>query len=197
MPERAANAQWRHVTSFVYYTATSLNGHICDTNGSLEWLFDVGDGDQSDFASFIAGVGVQVMGSRTYEWLITNNNILSAPDTWETVFGALPTRVFTTRTLPRPRSATFDFCRGDVAEWRDELRALAEGRDVWVVGGGELAGQFYDAGMLDRIELTVAPVALDGGTPLLPRRILAESLHLEDVQRQGPFVKIAYTVMRT
>jgi dihydrofolate reductase len=83
-----------------------------------------------------------------------------------------------------------------VSEHAAELRALAGDRDVWVMGGGDLAGQFFDAGLLDRIQLTVAPVFLTGGAPLLPRFIPAASLRLVGARPQGPFVGITYDVVR-
>lgn len=184
------------MSAFVYYTATSVNGYIADEHSSLQWLFDVGGEGEADAASFIAGVGVQVMGSSTYEWLLTNEDMLATPEKWQQVFGDLPTRVFTTRDLPRPETAAFEFRSGAVSEHAAELRALAGDRDVWVMGGGDLAGQFFDAGLLDRIQLTVAPVFLVGGAPLLPRFIPAASLRLVEARSQGPFVGITYDVVR-
>jgi dihydrofolate reductase len=87
--------------SFVYYTATSLNGYIADENNSLQWLFDVGSGPER-LSDFIKNVGVQVMGSSTYEWSLSNENVLETPGKWQQVFGDLPTRVYTSRSLPRP-----------------------------------------------------------------------------------------------
>jgi dihydrofolate reductase len=184
------------MSAFVYYTATSVNGYIADENSSLQWLFDVGDDGAEEAAAFIAGVGVQVMGSSTYEWLLTNEHLLATPEKWQQVFGDISTRVFTTRDLPRPTTAAFEFRRGAVSEHEAELRALAGDRDVWVMGGGDLAGQFFDAGLLDRIQLTVAPVFLTGGAPLLPRFVPAASLRLVDARPQGQFVSITYDVVR-
>lgn len=185
------------MSAFVYYTATSVNGYLADESGSLQWLFDVeGDGTE-ETAAFIAGVGVQVMGSSTYEWLLHHADVLATPEAWQQVFGDMPTRVFTTRDLPRPETAAFEFRRGAVSDHRAELCALAGDRDVWVMGGGDLAGQFFDAGMLDRIELTVAPVFLSGGAPLLPRFVPAASLRLVDARQQGSFVCITYDVVHT
>lgn len=182
--------------AFVYYTATSVNGFIADANSSLQWLFDVGDDGSQEIVAFTAGVGAQVMGSSTYEWLLANEDLLATPEKWQQVFGDLPTRVFTTRDLPRPATAAFEFRRGDVSEHEAELRALAGDRDVWVMGGGDLAGQFFDAGILDRIQLTVAPVFLPDGAPLLPRFVPAASLRLVEARQQGSFVSIRYDVVR-
>lgn len=181
--------------AFVYFTATSINGYIADEHGSLQWLFDVGGDGAEEAAAFISGVGVQVMGSSTYEWLLANEDVLATPEKWQQVFGDLPTRVFTTRDLPRPETEAFEFRRGAVSEYEAELRALAGDRDVWVMGGGDLAGQFLDAGLLDRIQLTVAPVFLSGGAPLLPRFVTAASLRLVEVRQLGAFVTITYDVV--
>jgi dihydrofolate reductase len=64
----------------------------------------------------------------------------------------------------------------------------ANGRNVWIVGGGELAGAFADAGLLDELILGVAPVTLGGGAPLLPRRLTSSRLTLADVRQRGQFV---------
>ena len=57
------------------------------------------------------------------------------------------------------------------------MTAAAGGKDLWVVGGGDLAGQFADAGLLDEVITYVAPVTLGSGRPLLPRRL---ELRLEE-----------------
>ena len=59
-------------------------------------------------------------------------------------------------------------------------------RDVWIVGGGDLVGQFADAGHLDEIRVSVAPVTLASGKPLLPRRLESDRLTLESVRQVGP-----------
>jgi dihydrofolate reductase len=76
-----------------------------------------------------------------------------------------------------------------------ELEALAGERNVWVVGGGDVAAQFLDAGRLDRIEITLAPVALAGGVPVLPRFVPAGRLQLEAVHQEGPFARLVYRVV--
>jgi dihydrofolate reductase len=67
---------------------------------------------------------------------------------------------------------------------------------VWLVGGGELVGQFADAGLLDEILVGVAPVTLGGGAPLLPRRLTAADLELVDVGRDKQFVLLSYRLRR-
>ena len=67
-------------------------------------------------------------------------------------------------------------------------------RDVWVVGGGDLAGQFADAGLLDEIRISIAPATLPSGMPLLPRRLGADRLTLTDARQTGAFAELTYSL---
>lgn len=66
------------------------------------------------------------------------------------------------------------------------------GRDVWIVGGGDVAGQFAVHGLLDEVTVCWAPVTLGGGAQLLPRRL---DLCLTDTARNGDFVCATYDVL--
>jgi dihydrofolate reductase len=72
----------------------------------------------------------------------------------------------------------------------------ANGRNIWLVGGGDLVGQFADQGLLDEIMVGIAPVTLGRGAPLLPRRLTASQLELVDVARLGQFARLAYRVRK-
>lgn len=180
--------------SFVYYTSASLNGFIADDRNSLDWLFAVPDADLEMSAGFLASVGMQVMGSTTYTWLLEHEDLLAQPTRWTEFFGDLPTAVLTSRSLPAPDGADIVFLAGSIAGHARTLLDRARGRDVWIVGGGDVAGQFLDAGMLDRIVVTLAPVLLEAGAPLLPRGLGADRLSLASVEQVGPFAVLTYDV---
>ena len=72
------------------------------------------------------------------------------------------------------------------------VRAAGD-RNIWVVGGGDLAGQFADAGLLDEVLVTIAPVTLGAGAPLLPRRL---ELRLDELGRNGDFACARFAVVR-
>ena len=74
------------------------------------------------------------------------------------------------------------------------MTEAAAGKNIWVVGGGELAGQFHDYGLLDELILCYTPVALGGGAPLLPRRISEPPMELVDLRGEGPFAMLRYAV---
>ena len=106
-----------------------------------------------------------------------------------------PTWVFTTRTLPVIEGADLRFVSGDVRPVHAAMQVAAAGRNIWIVGGGELAGQFHDAGLLDELILQVGSVTLVSGKTLFPRRILSPGLRLTAVQQMGTsMVELRYEV---
>jgi len=184
------------MSRWIYNTATSFDGYIADAVNSLDWLFAVEHDGAEDTSIFLAGTGVLVEGSTTYEWVLRAEDLLGQPHKWQEFYGDRPTFVFTTRELPIPAGADVRFVRGAVVDAVPAIRAAAGDRDVWVVGGGDLAGQFLDADLLDEISLSVAPAALGKGAPVFPRRIDARRLRLSNVERYGQFAKLTYRVLR-
>lgn len=175
-----------------YYTAASLDGFIAGPDHSLDWLlqFEMTD----DYPAFVAQVGAIAMGSSTYEWIV---NSLSGPTgerekAWPYT---QPVWVFTTRTLARIPDADVRFVQGDVAIVHEQMVQAAGDKNVWLVGGGDLAGQFHDKALLDELIVTVAPVVLGEGAPLLPRHISDPPLRLVSAETFGStFAQLTYAV---
>ena len=182
----------------IYCTATSLDGFIADDEESLSWLFATpghdqdpngryGDGDSLDFDRFIKTVGALVMGANTLEWLRRELTKGGKEFAWPY---PQPSWVATHRELDLP-SGVQRFA-GDVTELHARMTEAAAGEDLWVVGGGDLAGQFFDAGLLDRVWVHVASVVVGTGKPLLPRRI---RLQRREVARDGQFTAMLFDVV--
>lgn len=179
-----------------YYTASSLDGFIATEDDSLDWLFPLGDVNDTSYPQFIREVGALAMGSSTYEWMLRHvvRPGSDQPGAWPY---AQPTWIFSSRALPGIPGADLRFARGDVRPVHAQMREAAGGRNVWIVGGGELVGQFHDAGLLDDVIVQVGSVTLGGGKPLLPRRITQPALKLVSVQRFGEgFAELRYEVRR-
>lgn len=177
-----------------YYAAASLDGFIATADHSLEWLFRLGDVNETSYPQFIADVGALAMGSATYEWMLRHvvEPATGAGAPWPY---SQPTWVFSSRELPSVPGADIRFVRGDVRPVHAEMRAAANGKNIWLVGGGELVGRFYDAGLLDELIVQVASVVLGAGKPLLPRQIVSPPLRLVSVQRFGAgFAELRYEV---
>jgi dihydrofolate reductase len=184
-----------------YYTATSIDGFIADEHNSLGWLFEVPAGDddvghEDRFARFFADIGAMAMGSTTYEWVLEHDQLLEHPGKWHDFYGETPCWVFTHRELRAIPGADLRFVQGDVATIHGSMGEAARAKNIWLVGGGGLVGQFADAGLLDEIQLSIAPVTLGTGAPLLPRRLLASDLTLMNLERHGQMVSATYRVVR-
>lgn len=146
-----------------YFVAASLDGFIATSTDDLSWLlqFDGFDGGKESYETFMAAVGCIVMGGGTYAWLMAHE-----PGNWP--YPGTPCYVFTRHEHVAPDGADITFIRGDVQEFAADFTADASGKNVWVVGGGNLAAQFADAGLLDELILSVIPVVLGNGKRLLP-----------------------------
>lgn len=179
-----------------YYTASSLDGFIATQDHSLEWLFPLGDVNDTGYPDFVAQVGALAMGSSTYEWMLRHvvKPQSTTPGTWPY---AQPTWVFTSRVLPEVVGADIRFVNGAVGPVHRQMQAAAAERNIWLVGGGDLVGQFHDAGLLDEIIVQVASVTLGAGRPLLPRRITDPLLRLASVRMICTgFAELRYAVAK-
>ena len=177
-----------------YYTGTSLDGFIADPDNSLDWLFirqREPDGPLN-YGDFIAGVGAMAMGATTYEWILDHEFAGKDPAEWKWQYD-IACWVFTHRELPVVPDSRVQFTSADIATVHEEMVAAAGDRNVWIVGGGDLAGQFADVGLLDEVIVLIAPVTLGGGAPLLPRRI---ELRLVELGQNGDFACARYSVAR-
>jgi len=177
-----------------YYTAASLDGFIATADDSLEWLFPLGDVNETSYPEFIKGVGALAMGSATYEWMLRHviKQGSAAPGQWPY---RQPAWIFSSRALAGVPGADIRFVKGDVRPVHDQMRVAAEGMNIWLVGGGGLVGQFYDAGLLDELIVQIGSVTLGSGKPLLPRQIISPSLSLVSVRQCGAgFAELRYIV---
>jgi dihydrofolate reductase len=179
----------------LYYTACTLDGFIADEANSLDWLLEVPtSGDDGSWQAFIGRVGALAMGATTYAWVVEHESLLDSPERWHEWYGDRPCWVFTHHDLPRIPGADVRFVEGDVRPVHAQMDAC--GGDSWIVGGGDLVGQFDDAGLLDEIHLGMCPVTLGAGAPLLPRRITSARLTLRSVEQDGQRARLVLDVAR-
>jgi dihydrofolate reductase len=156
-----------------YYCASSLDGYIAESDDTIDWLQKYEgsyEGDRVEpmkgsYDRFYERVGALIMGSATYEF------VLDELSEWP--YMGKPTWVLSSRDLPKPTGEEVDvrIVHAKVPDLHDELVAAAGERNLWVVGGGNVASQFADAGLLDELLVTVVPVVLGEGKPLFDRRL--------------------------
>jgi dihydrofolate reductase len=170
------------VATTVYYCAASLDGFIADADDGLEWLtgyegaFEgegsgpgpMADGAEGGYDSFYASVTGLVMGSVTYRWVLDH---LDLAGNGEWPYRGKPCWVLSSRDLPAldDEEADVRVVDGSVKELFPRMAASAGDGVLWVLGGGGIASQFADQGLLDEVHLTVVPVVLGAGKPLFER----------------------------
>lgn len=135
----------------VYFVASSLDGFIARKDGSVDWLFS--DGDYG-YKRFYASVDTVIAGRKTYE------QALGFGDT----FPGKKCYVLS-RTMKEPKSGNAEIVSGPLQRLVARLRKR-RGKDIWLAGGGAVAGQALDAGLIDRVIVSIHPVALGSGIPL-------------------------------
>lgn len=164
----------------VYYGACSLDGYLAGADDNLDWLLEYeGTFDQDaaepgpmseggGYETFYEGVRALVMGSVTYEWILDH---LDAAGGGGWPYRGKPCWVLSSRELRVPEGEGVDVRIADapVSELHGEITAAAGDGVLWVVGGGNVASQFADAGLLDELVLTVVPVVIGEGKPVFDR----------------------------
>jgi dihydrofolate reductase len=182
--------------SVVYYAAATLDGYIAEADDTLDWLLGYqGHYDGEDAApargydEFYEGVGAMVSGSVTYEF------VLEHIDEWP--YAGKPCWILSSRDLPKPEGADADvrIVGGDVGDLSDEMMASAGERDLWIIGGGNVASQFADRGLLDEVWVTVVPVVLGTGKPLFDRRLEGPPMQLlRAIPRASGMVELRFRI---
>lgn len=163
------------------HMVASLDGFIARADGSTDWL-ETGDEypdgatlDAATIAGFLAGIDCYVMGSRTYE---TALGFVEKGYGW--VYGDKPVFVLTSRALPR-HQGTVELVSGDLAE-------LIEGRlrplygNIWIAGGGAVAGECLRRGLADEVRVSLAPVLIGDGIPFFAGLDRDVALHLVEAK---------------
>ncbi|HEY6771519.1 MAG TPA: dihydrofolate reductase family protein [Solirubrobacterales bacterium] len=183
-----------------YYAAQTLDGYIAEADDSIDWLtgyegsYEGADSDegQAGYDAFYEGIGALVMGSTTYEWVLAHGR------GWP--YTGKPAWVLSSRELVRPEEEEADvrIVDDEVPNLIGEMRDAAGERDIWVVGGGNVASQFADHDLLDRVEVTLVPVVLGQGKPLFDRRLRGGTMQLIEARTfSSGMVGLTYEVRRS
>jgi dihydrofolate reductase len=186
----------------VYYCATSLDGYIAEADDTIEWLTGYqgsfeGEGVEpmkGSYKRFYDGIGALVSGATTYEFVL---GLVEAGTEWP--YKGKPCWVLSSRDLPVPEGEGVDVRIVDakVPDLYEEMIAAAGERDLWVLGGGNVASQFADEGLLDEVCLTVVPVVLGEGKPLFDRRLPGGPMQLIATRAfDSGMVELRYEISR-
>lgn len=172
----------------IYALAASLDGFIATSEGGVEWLKmqDLEEGAE-EMGEFFSGIDTILYGRKTFE------KGLEMDDSG-TEFKGIRNVVFS-------RSKTFapignvEFVEGDAAEYVRVLKK-ADGKNILLMGGGEIAGFLMKKGLIDELIVGIQPVALGDGIPLFSRPLEIIELERTDVKlRRSGTVQVSYRVI--
>ncbi|WP_141432086.1 dihydrofolate reductase family protein [Bacillus sp. 03113] len=174
-----------HSRKVVVFIAPSLDGFIARENGEVNWLYNIeGEGDNG-YSDFYHTVDTVLMGHKTYLELLNFDIPFPYSDKACYVFSK----------TEESKNNDVTFINENIEFFVQEL-LKNEGKNIWLVGGGELITSFLKTGLIDEIIVTIAPVILGKGIPLFKEGLEEHFLQLISVQQFGQFVELHYRVIK-
>jgi dihydrofolate reductase len=135
--------------------------------------------------TFVKSIDTKLLGRKTYELSLGMGAKFDAQDR---------RIVFSHQAPPADTPPGVEFVTGAIAPLMNRLLAQP-GKDIWLMGGGELIASFLDAQAIDEFVLTVAPVFIGDGIPLIARRHRHVPLDLQSAERfENGVVQLRYRV---
>ncbi|KIL43099.1 dihydrofolate reductase family protein [Jeotgalibacillus campisalis] len=170
----------------VVFIAQSIDGYIATKEDSLDWLFSVeGEGDNG-YGEFISTVDTILMGKRTYDWLMKEEDgKFPYPDKKCYVFSR----------SQHEDTEHVTFITEDIGRFLSHLKD-EEGKNIWIVGGGDVLQTFFKESLVDELTLTVAPRIIGEGIPLFKSGDYQLDLSLLGTRTFNQFVELHYKVVK-
>jgi len=183
----------RSKRKIIAYLATSADGYIARPDGDVEWLNRRPRTGDYGMKEFYAKIDTILLGRKTYDW--TKRFLKQNPKMGGMVNSKIAHYVFSRK--PRRQALPgMEFVPEPVKEFAQRLRA-SPGKDIWMMGGGELIASFLDAGELDEFDIHVIPVLIGEGIPLIAPRHRDVPLRLETCKKYvDGVVRLRYQVER-
>ena len=170
----------------IVHIGTSADGYIARPDGDLEWLTSRPKPDGFyGMSAFMRSIDTKLLGRKTYE---RSRRLGAKFDSGSRTF------VFSRQAPPADAPPGVTFVGDTIGPFVRRLRE-EPGKDIWLMGGGELIASFLDEGEIDEFVITVAPVFIGDGIPLIARRHRHVPLELESVERfEDGVVQLRYRV---
>ena len=153
------------------FIACSLDNYIARADHSIDWLFEGTENEDYGYSSFYDSIDTTVMGRNTFDTIITFGN-WPYPSKTNYVFTHNPT-LFADHSV--------QFLTVDAVKWVENLKNQT-GKDIWLVGGGELISTLYNADLIDEYILSIHPVVLGEGIPLFSHLKKEQNLRLKETK---------------
>lgn len=166
--------------SVFFYGCISIDGYLADKNHDLQWLYESGSPDDTNYESFYNKMDITIMGRRTFNELAKNEQPASFYPTTENYVFTHSDKLDADGFIP---------IKGDVSEF---VRSIDTTKNIWIVGGNQLLAALLDADLVDQLVIQVAPVLLGDGIPLFTQKEQVKRFTLEQVNNYQQFAELVY-----
>ena len=170
----------------IVHIATSADGYIARPDGDLEWLTSrPAPKGFYGMADFVKTIDTKLIGRKTYEASLSLGAKFDSKDRYI---------VFSRHAPPAGAPSGVEFVSDPIGPFIDQLREQT-GKDIWLMGGGNLIASFLDEHAIDEFVVSVVPVFIGDGIPLIARRHRHVPLELHSVERfEDGLVQLHYRV---
>ncbi len=140
------------------YIAVSLNGKIAKTDGSVDWLESIPNPEKIDhgFAEFYKSIDTTIQGYKTYELILNRGIEIPSVDKKNYVI---------TRKQHLSNTKHVEFITEDHIDFIKQLKNQ-EGKDIWLMGGGQINTLFFNENLIDEMQVFVIPIVISDGIEL-------------------------------
>lgn len=166
--------------SVFFYGCITLDGYLADKNHNLEWLYQTGTVEETDYESFYKSMDITIMGKRTFSVIENMKNI-------DSIYPTTKNYVFTHAESLSVKGFTPIRC--DVVEF---VKQIEKDKNIWIVGGNTLVAPLLDNDMVDNMIIQIAPVLLGMGIPLFSQEEALRRFFLKEVKKYGQFAELIY-----
>ena len=165
----------------ILYIAVTLDGYIAEEDGGVRFLDDYGNHHLANqhIGNFLSRVDTDIMGRKTYDWIMENASDLKLERETYVVSKTLKS------------NDSIHVISSNLASFIHELKQK-KGKDIWLVGGGELIYSFIEHDLIDEYQIAVIPKLLGNGRKLFLSHHMKQTLKLTRIDHLDDIVILTY-----
>lgn len=169
--------------SVFFYGCITMDGYLADKNHNLNWLYQTGSIEETDYKSFYRKMDITIMGKRTFNEIQNIDNI-------DGLYPTTQNYVFTHAKGISVKGFIPMNC--DVVEF---VKQIERNKNIWIVGGNTILAPLLDNDMVDNMIIQIAPVLLGMGIPLFSQKEVLKRFYLKEVKKHGQFAELIFSKM--
>ncbi len=170
--------------SVFFYGCITMDGYLADKNHNLDWLYQTGTIEETDYESFYKSMDITIMGKRTFNEIENIENI-------DSVYPTTKNYVFTHDECLSVKGFIPINC--DIVEF---VKQIEKDKNIWIVGGNTIVAPLLDNDMIDNMIIQIAPVLLGSGIPLFSQKEALKRFYLKEVKKYGQFAELIYAQLQ-